>query len=88
MYRQYKWFVKFNSFYEDDHFLYIAMEYIPIGDMSKTLVNNYWWNESDTKVVVKQVLEGLVVMHEGGIIHHDLKPEVCTPPRSKYRSQA
>ena len=83
MYRQYEWFVKFNSSYEDDHYVYIAMEYIPIGDISKTFVNGYRWNESDTKVVVEQVLQGLVVMHEGGIIHHDLKPEVWILPRPK-----
>ena len=33
--------------------MYIAMEYIPIGDMSKTLVGGYHWNESDTRVVIK-----------------------------------
>jgi len=56
--------------------MYIAMEYIPIGDMSKTFVNDYRWNESDTKVAIEQVLRGLAVMHKGGIIHHDLKPAV------------
>jgi len=58
--------------------MYIAMEYIPIGDMSKTFVNGYQWNESDTRVVIRQLLQGLVVMHKEGITHHDLKPEVCT----------
>ena len=59
--------------------MYIAMEYIPIGDMSKTFVNDYRWNESDTKVVIEQLLHGLAVMHKEGITHRDLKPEVCTP---------
>jgi len=60
--------------------VYIAMEYIPIGDMSKTLVGGYHWNESDTRVVIKQLLNGLAVMHKEGITHRDLKPEVCTLP--------
>ena len=64
------------------------MEYIPIGDISKTFVNGYRWNESDTKVVIEQLLHGLVVMHKAGITHRDLKPEVCTPPRTKYSSQS
>ena len=61
--------------------MYIAMEYLPMGDMSKTFVDKYRWNESDTKVVVEQLLQGLVVMHKVGITHRDLKPEVCTLPR-------
>ena len=55
------------------------MEYIPIGDMSKTFVNGYRWNENDTKVVIEQLLRGLTVMHKEGITHRDLKPEVSTP---------
>ena len=60
--------------------MYIAMEYMPIGNISKTLVNDYRWNESDTRVVIEQLLHGLVVMHEAGITHRDLKPEVCVRP--------
>jgi len=59
------------------------MEYIPIGDMSKTFANGYRWNESDTKVVIEQLLRGLVVMHNAGITHRDLKPEVCATPPPK-----
>ncbi|PUU73944.1 kinase-like domain-containing protein [Tuber borchii] len=70
-----EWFVKFYSSYEDADHVYIAMEYIPIGDMSKTFVNGYRWNENDTKVVVEQLLHGLAVMHKEGITHRDLKPE-------------
>ena len=68
--------------------MYIAMEYFPLGDMLKTFDQNYRWNESDTKVVIEQLLRGLVVMHGAGITHRDLKPEVCTLPRIKYISQS
>jgi len=51
------------------------MEYIPIGDISRTFVKGYRWKESDTKVVMEQLLRGLVVMHKEGITHRDLKPE-------------
>jgi len=67
--------------------VYIAMEYIPIGDMRKTFEQNYRWNQSDTKVVIRQLLHGLAVMHKAGITHRDLKPEVCTLPRPKYSGQ-
>ncbi|PUU83243.1 kinase-like domain-containing protein [Tuber borchii] len=71
----YEWFVKFYSSYEDADYVYIAMEYMPIGDISKTFVNDYRWNESDTQVVIEQLLHGLVVMHKAGITHYNLKPE-------------
>jgi len=86
-YGQYEWFVKFIASYEDAHCLYIAMEYIPIGDMSKTFKNGYRWKEGDAKVVIEQLLHGLAVMHKEGIIHRDLKPEVSTLPCPKHCSQ-
>jgi len=85
--RQHEWFVKFNSAYEDTHYMYISMEYIPMGDMSQSLADGYRWNESDTRVVIKQLLRGLAVMHKKGITHRDLKPEVYTPPLLKYSCQ-
>ena len=59
--------------------MYIAMEYIPLGDMKKTFAQGYRWNEGDTKVVIQQLLHGLAAMHKEGITHRDLKPEVSTP---------
>ena len=67
--------------------MYISMEYIPMGDMSQSFADGYRWNESDTKVVIKQLLRGLAVMHKEGITHRDLKPEVYTPPLLKYCCQ-
>ncbi|PUU77878.1 kinase-like domain-containing protein [Tuber borchii] len=72
---RHEWFVKFNSTYQDAHYMYIAMEYIPMGDLSQSFADGYQWNESDTKVVVKQLLHGLAIMHKEGITHRDLKPE-------------
>lgn len=63
------------------------MEFIPIGDMSVTLVDGYRWNESDMKGVIEQLLHGLAVMHEAGITHRDLKPEVYTFPFPKHGCQ-
>ena len=86
-YGQSEWFVKFIASYEDAHCLYMAMEYLPIGDMSKTFANGYRWDESDTKVVIEQLLHGLAVMHKEGIAHRDLRPEVCILPCPKHYSQ-
>jgi len=58
-----------------------------MGDMSQSFVDGYRWEEGDTKVVIKQLLHGLAIMHKEGITHRDLKPEVYTPSLLKHSSQ-
>ncbi|PUU77867.1 kinase-like domain-containing protein, partial [Tuber borchii] len=82
-----EWFVSLNSTYQDTHYMYIAMEYIPMGDMSQSFKAGYQWNESDAKVVIKQLLHGLAIMHKEGITHRDLKPEnifLCLPENQSH----
>ncbi|KAG0124126.1 kinase-like domain-containing protein [Tuber indicum] len=72
--KQNELFVKFIKSTEDEHHVYIAMEYLPLGDMSKSF-ENYKWGENDVHVVMEQLLMGVAIMHERGIAHRDLKPE-------------
>jgi serine/threonine protein kinase len=44
------------------------------GDLETHI--GFKWSENDTKVVARQLLEGLKLMHDDGIIHRDLKPAV------------
>ncbi|CUS14981.1 unnamed protein product [Tuber aestivum] len=73
--KQNELFVKFIKHTEDSHHVYIAMEYLPLGDMSKTFADQYKWGEDDVHVVMEQILMGVAVMHKEGIAHRDLKPE-------------
>ncbi|KAF8252568.1 kinase-like protein [Wilcoxina mikolae CBS 423.85] len=75
--QEYEWFVQLIGWYEDDNWIYIAMEYMEFGDLGSYIKNK--WTEEDTKVVARQLLEGLKVMHEDGILHRDLKPENIFP---------
>ena len=36
-------------------------------------------SESEAKVITRQLVEGLVVIHQEGFAHRDLKPEVRPP---------
>lgn len=74
-------FIRFLGWFEDpdrDTF-HIAMEFIEHGHLGKYIAE--YRKNVDTKTITSQILEGLVVLHERGICHRDLKPEVrlhCT----------
>ncbi|KAF8532990.1 kinase-like domain-containing protein [Trichophaea hybrida] len=71
---EFEWFLQFFGWYEDEQWIYIAMEYIEFGDLQRYI--DVQWTEGDTRVVARQLLEGLKVMHDDGILHRDLKPAV------------
>jgi serine/threonine protein kinase len=50
------------------------MEYMELGDLERHIKDH--WTEGNTKVVARQLLQGLKSMHQEGILHRDLKPAV------------
>ena len=54
------------------------MEYICHGHLRNYLEVER--SESEAKVITRQLLEGLVVIHQEGFAHRDLKPEVRLSP--------
>lgn len=50
------------------------MEYIEYGDLSEYIKDGR--AKPDAKKITRQILEGLEVLHEKGICHRDLKPQV------------
>ena len=50
------------------------MEYLSHGHLRNYLEVER--SETEAKVITRQLLEGLVVIHEEGFAHRDLKPEV------------
>lgn len=76
-------FVRSYGWYDNDDYIYIAMEYLPNGDLSNCIKEPL--PENECKLIVAQLLEGLSFMHEHGFAHRDLKPQnvlvVHKPPR-------
>ena len=66
--------MKFLGWYENHDHLHIAMEYIKHGDLRNYMKVER--SENEAKEVIRQLLEGMVVMHQGRFAHRDLKPEV------------
>ncbi|KAI5850551.1 kinase-like domain-containing protein [Morchella snyderi] len=66
-------FVQLSGWFEDQNHIYLAMEYLPAGDLD-TFLKEQDLSEDDTKTVTKQILAGLEIMHKEAICHRDLKP--------------
>ncbi|CUS12980.1 unnamed protein product, partial [Tuber aestivum] len=65
-------FVEFLGWFEEPEMLYIAMEYLEEGDLTKHIGTPL--PQETVQNISKQILEGLNVMHQQGIAHRDLKP--------------
>ncbi|CAG9949061.1 unnamed protein product, partial [Clonostachys rosea f. rosea IK726] len=66
-------FVQSFGWYDSQDYLYITMEYLPRGDLSRYLKNRL--PEAEASLVILQVLEGLEFMHRNKFAHRDLKPK-------------
>ncbi|OQE41017.1 hypothetical protein PENCOP_c005G04847 [Penicillium coprophilum] len=67
-------FVKSFGWYEGPSQLFIAMEYLELGDLFAYLQSRPPVPEAEAKEIAYQILEGLTMMHENGFAHRDLKP--------------
>ena len=65
-------FVRFLGWYEDTQWVYLAMEYFEQGDLGRHLSAPL--AEDEVRVISKQLLEGLTVLHGQNWAHRDLKP--------------
>ena len=70
--------MEFLGWFEGPDTLYIAMEYIEEGDLTKHISAPLL--QETVQNISKQILEGLKVMHKQGIAHRDLKPAVWSLP--------
>ncbi|OQD65821.1 hypothetical protein PENPOL_c005G06713 [Penicillium polonicum] len=69
-------FVKSFGWYEGPGQLFIAMEYLELGDLLGYLDQRPPLPEAEAQDIASQILEGLDMMHENGFAHRDLKPNM------------
>ncbi|KAK4686255.1 hypothetical protein P7C73_g3874, partial [Tremellales sp. Uapishka_1] len=65
--------VKYKGFARDKESLFIVLEYCENGSLQSILKRFGKFPESLVAVYVSQVLEGLIYLHEQGVIHRDIK---------------
>ncbi|EGC39194.1 hypothetical protein DICPUDRAFT_96609 [Dictyostelium purpureum] len=65
--------VKYIKYVKTKENLYIVLEYVENGSLSSLIKKFGKFPESLVCVYIRQVLEGLVYLHEQGVVHRDIK---------------
>ncbi|KIY52431.1 Pkinase-domain-containing protein [Fistulina hepatica ATCC 64428] len=65
--------VKYKGFVKEREFLYIILEFCENGSLNHILKRFGKFPENLVAVYISQVLEGLVYLHDQGVIHRDIK---------------
>ena len=69
--------LSFIESFEDDKSFYVVVKYMPAGDLLNYVCNQPTQplDEEHTKMIIRQVAQGLKAMHSRLIIHRDIKLE-------------
>ena len=65
--------VKFKKYFHDDNFVYLLLELCKNTSLSQLMKNRKKLSELETKYYTRQIIKGLVYLHQNQIIHRDLK---------------
>lgn len=68
-------FVEFFGWFKDGNIMFLAMEYIHLGDLESNIVGKI--PENEARDITEQILSGLEIMHTKSFAHRDLKPQVA-----------
>ncbi|KAF7784807.1 hypothetical protein Agabi119p4_972 [Agaricus bisporus var. burnettii] len=69
------WLVRLLYAFQDPHFVYLAMEYVPGGDFRTLLNNSGVLRETHARFYISEMFAAVNELHKLGYIHRDLKPE-------------
>ena len=67
--------MQYHECLEDDAHIYIIMEYIGGGDLNDYINKHGKMEEHLVQEVTRQILRGIMYVHERGISHRDIKPD-------------
>ena len=59
-------------FHNLEKYLAIVLEYCPKGSLANFVGN---FDQTKLKPIMKQIVEGVVYLHDNKVIHRDIKPE-------------
>ena len=69
------WIVHLCASFQDQHKLFLLLDYIPGGDLMTALIRKKTFNENEAKFFAAEIALALNSIHQMDILHRDLKPE-------------
>jgi len=69
--------IKLHDTIETKTHYYIITEIVKDGDLFDYIVNNEFLEETEASIVVKQLINTFIYLHNAGIIHRDIKTRKC-----------
>ncbi|KAJ2431418.1 serine/threonine-protein kinase dbf2 [Coemansia sp. RSA 2531] len=69
------WLVRLLYSFQDARHLYLAMEFVPGGDIRSLLIQNDLFRHQVAQFYVAEMLAAVAALHSFGYFHRDLKPE-------------
>src|SRR5699024_10744397 len=60
---------------EEDHLLYMVMEYVDGMTMKEYIQNNHPMHVTETIDIMKQISSAIALAHDHNIVHRDIKPQ-------------
>ncbi|KAG6035018.1 Cobalt uptake protein cot1 [Claviceps citrina] len=69
------WVVKLFTTFQDAHFLYMLMEFLPGGDLMTMLIKYEIFSEDITRFYMAECILAIEAVHKLGFIHRDIKPD-------------
>lgn len=72
--------VKAFDLFETDKKIHIVMEYMKGGMLFEAIEDGICFSEADVAQLMREVLHGIMYLHDNGVVHRDIKPEnvLCT----------
>lgn len=64
------------GWFEDNEFIFIAMEYAEFGDLRHYIKNFGPKAKEEATEISRQLLQGVAILHKKKICHRDLNPQV------------
>ncbi|KAG0322552.1 Serine/threonine-protein kinase [Dissophora globulifera] len=69
------WVVQLYYSFQDSHYLYLIMEFLPGGDLMTMLIKYDTFSEDVTRFYIAECVLAIEDIHKMGFIHRDIKPD-------------
>ena len=70
-----RWLTVLSYSFFDDDYLYMAMEFMPGGDLMSLLIKEDTFSEHVTRFFMAEAAQAIASVHALGYIHRDIKPD-------------